>query len=160
MLVALAVTWDLTRRRIPNSIPLALAVLGIGASFWLRPVESALYFSMGGLLTGFGVWLIPYALRITGGADVKLAAALGAWLGAAGIFRASIYAALAGGLLAIIWLLRQRGLLAGYVRLKMMASGHVGVGSDPDLNATTVPYALALAAGAAVELASLGFLGG
>ncbi len=159
--LAAAVVWDLYRRRIPNAIPLALAVLGLAANFVLRPVGPALLVSMGGLLVGFAFWLIPYLLRVAGAADLKLAAAVGVWLGPLGALRASFWAALAGGILAILWLLRYHGMLGGWVYLTATRRTRRRDERRGELKREiSVPYALAIAAGVACELLGFDLPGG
>jgi prepilin peptidase CpaA len=91
---------DLATRRIPNGLTVALAALGITlASAGVSGV------SLGGATIGFALGLLlmlpGHALGATGAGDVKLFAALGTWLGPAGILLAFVYTALAGGVLAL-----------------------------------------------------------
>jgi prepilin peptidase CpaA len=157
-LLAVAVVWDLHQRRIPNAIPLALVTFGLGANFWLQPVGPALLLTAGGLLAGFSFWLAPYLLRMVGAADLKLAAAVGAWLGPLGVVRVSVYAALAGGVLALITLMRSQGVFGSLVWLRTVpiARGTPLRGSAM----TTLPYALAIAVGVVCELLGGRLLGG
>ncbi|UCF19995.1 MAG: prepilin peptidase [Gemmatimonadota bacterium] len=158
-LLAAAVVWDLHLRRIPNAIPLALACLGLVTNLWYQPVGPALLLSAGGLLAGFAFWLAPYLLRIAGGADLKLAAAVGVWLGPLGVVRASVFAALAGGVLALAWLVRSLGFAGSWVFLTSAVNLR-GDSSGKRPGVTTVPYALALTIGAVCELLVGDFIGG
>ena len=158
--LAAAVVWDLHLRRIPNVLPLTLAAVGLVANLFLWPLGWALLTAVAGLLAGFIIWLLPYLLRMAGGADVKLAAAVGVWLGPLGVLRASLYAALAGGLMAIFMLLRHHGLLGSWVLLKTARHSRVGVASLASPKVSTLPYAVALAIGVGCELLSLDLLGG
>jgi len=105
-----AAIGDVRTRRIPNRLVLALALLGFlysalkGGPVWgsLRALE--------GLLVGMGLWLPFYALGWLGAGDVKLVGAAGAWLGPIETIEASFIAALLGALLALLWMLRSRGL--------------------------------------------------
>ncbi len=77
-------TWaavvDLRARRIPNWLTFGLVLAGVGQSFtWARSVGPA--DAMLGLLTGFGLTFVLFAIGALGGGDVKLLAGLGAWLG-------------------------------------------------------------------------------
>jgi prepilin peptidase CpaA len=77
-------TWaaavDLRIRRIPNWLTVAMMLSGFAQSLtWahtVTPGQSAL-----GFLTGFGLTLLFFWLGAMGGGDVKLLAAVGAWLG-------------------------------------------------------------------------------
>lgn len=160
--LAAAVVWDLHHRRIPNPLPLTLAAIGLVANLWLQSFGAALLTAAVGLLTGFVLWLFPYLLRMVGGADVKLAAAVGVWLGPLGVLRASIYAALAGGILSVLWLLRHHGVLGSWVLIKTtrLARGSVASATASSPASGTLPYAVALAIGVALELFGFGLLRG
>ncbi len=158
--LAAAVVWDLHQRRIPNALPLGLAALGLVANLFMQPLAPALLTAVIGLLAGFFIWLLPYLLRMAGGADVKLAAAVGVWLGPLGVLRASIFAALAGGVMALLMLLRHHGLLGSWVLLKTARHSRGGIASAASPKVSTLPYAVALAIGVACELLSLDLLGG
>jgi prepilin peptidase CpaA len=55
-----------------------------------------------GWLVGAAVFFIPFALGGLGAGDVKLMAALGAWLGPADALWLGVYTAIAGGAAALI----------------------------------------------------------
>lgn len=104
-----ACVWDLHSRRIPNLLTLgaALVALIVSTSTIGWP---GLGSSMGGWLLGTALWLPLYALGGMGAGDVKLLAAIGAWLGPADVFHVALYAGIAGGILAI-WVAIARGCL-------------------------------------------------
>lgn len=155
-LLAVAAVWDLRQRRVPNLIPVALALMGLAVNFWLWLPVHALLLSVGGLAVGALLWVPSYAFRLVGGADVKLAAAVGIWLGPLGVLRASIFAALVGGVIALIWLLWYRGLLGGWVYMRVLPSAiktRLSGGREAELTGFTLPFALAIAIGASLQLA-------
>jgi prepilin peptidase CpaA len=80
MLLVVATAMDIHARRIPNWLTLGLAFAGLAQSFlpWstVGPLASFL-----GLLTGFTLLFFLFALGAVGGGDVKLLAAVGAWMG-------------------------------------------------------------------------------
>lgn len=78
--VALAAATDLRMRRIPNYLTLPAAVLGL-AYHTLAPMGWGPLASLAGLAVGFSLLLAPWLLGGGGMGDVKLLAALGAWLG-------------------------------------------------------------------------------
>jgi prepilin peptidase CpaA len=117
-------------RRIPNPLPLALALVGLvriaiglgsgagaGAAA-LDLVAAAAVFLAGGA---------AFRFRMLGGGDVKLFAAAALWLGAAALGPFVLATALAGGALALGFL------LARHLR--------------PDGLAAGLPYGIAIAAG-------------
>lgn len=93
---------DLRTRRIPNSLTLPLAGIGLGLA-----VSGASGLSLGASLVGLFVGLLlmlpGHLVGGTGGGDVKLMAALGSVLGPQRVLSAFLYSAIAGGLLAIAY---------------------------------------------------------
>ena len=95
--------WDVLRLRIPNVIPLALAllfalrlVIGPGVA---APLDHLL--AMGLALLA----LLPlFALNMLGGGDVKLLAAVALWLGMDRLAALLILVGIVGGLFALLWL--------------------------------------------------------
>ena len=63
---------------------------------------SGLGSSTAGWLLATVLWLPLYALGGMGAGDVKLLAAIGAWLGPADVLHAALYAGIAGGILALV----------------------------------------------------------
>jgi prepilin peptidase CpaA len=103
----LASGFDLHSRRIPNSLTFGAAAAAL--------IVSALTAGLPGLGAGAAGWIVAtalwipiYALGGMGAADVKLLAAIGAWLGPADVLYAALYAALAGGVLAVMVAIAQR----------------------------------------------------
>jgi prepilin peptidase CpaA len=78
--VALAAATDIRMHRIPNYLTVPAAVLGL-AYHTLSPTGWGLLASLAGLAVGFSLLFIPWLLGGSGMGDVKLLAALGAWLG-------------------------------------------------------------------------------
>lgn len=82
LLIWAAVT-DLRERKIRNWLTLSLMASGLAQSF--LPLHSATPAgALLGLLTGFGITFILFAVGARGGGDVKLMAGVGAWVGPAG----------------------------------------------------------------------------
>ncbi|HUQ18080.1 MAG TPA: prepilin peptidase [Gemmatimonadaceae bacterium] len=105
-----AAIGDVRSRRIPNQLVLVLAVLGIIYSAVTRgPLWGSLR-AIEGIVVGMGLWIPFYALGWLGAGDVKLVGAAGAWLGPMETIEGSFIAALLGALLALLWMLRSRGL--------------------------------------------------
>ena len=82
-LVAAAV-WDLSRRRVPNLLNLAILAAGLGARAAAGGLPALTDGALGAAL-GLAVLLPPFAARWIGAGDVKLVAAIGAWLGPSGV---------------------------------------------------------------------------
>jgi prepilin peptidase CpaA len=77
---AMAAVSDARRRRIPNALTVPAALLGL-AYHTLAPQGLGPLASLAGFGIGFGLLLLPWLLGGGGMGDVKLLAALGAWLG-------------------------------------------------------------------------------
>jgi prepilin peptidase CpaA len=103
--IALAVAlvgcaFDLHSRRIPNLLTFGAAVAALivsGLTGGLTSVGS----SAAGWAVAAALWLPIYALGGMGAGDVKLMAAIGAWLGPATVIYAALYAAIAGAVFAL-----------------------------------------------------------
>jgi len=93
-------TTDLWARRVPNMLTFGTAAAAL-AFHLVVGGWAGLGWSAAGWLTGMLLFLPLFALRGLGGGDVKLLGALGAWLGPGSTVWIAIYAALAGGVLAL-----------------------------------------------------------
>ena len=109
-IAAAASVTDLSSRRVPNALTFPAVVAGV-AAHGLLPGGQGPVFAIGGALVGLAVFLPFFALGGMGGGDVKLMAALGAWIGPAPIVWTALYGAVAGGVMAIVV-----GAARGYLR--------------------------------------------
>ena len=100
-IATVAAAWDLRTRRIPNLLTFSAAGTGLIYHFISGGVE-ALSHSAAGWLIGALVFVVPFALRGLGGGDVKLLAALGAWIGPGDIVWLALYTGIAGGAMATV----------------------------------------------------------
>jgi len=139
------VTWaaisDLRSNIIPNSVNVALFVLwtcwvvsGADVQIWYALGIGAAIFLLGAVLFHFGQM---------GGGDVKLLTVLGIWAGPAYVFPFLVHVAFAGGILTMAWVVNGR--------IVAPALGRVDQSDDK----RTVPYGVAIAAGAYLLLARL-----
>jgi len=95
-----ACVTDLRTRRIPNILTFGAALAGLLFQFATGGVEALGQAALGWLL-GAIVFLLPFALGGLGGGDVKLIAALGAWLGPVDAVWLVLYTGVAGGVMAL-----------------------------------------------------------
>lgn len=161
--VALAVAlsacvFDLRNRRIPNGLTLAAACLAIGFHLAIGGGTGALR-SVAGFAVGFGLFLPLFVLGGMGAGDLKLIAAIGAWLGPAGAAWAVLYSAVAGGVMAV-------GVAVATGRLRTALTNVwvllcfwrlAGIGPVDGMTLSTsrgprLPYALPIAAGLCLTL--------
>lgn len=99
-LLALACITDLRMRRIPNVLTLSAA--GLALLFHLvAGGPSAAGWSLAGWVVGVLLFLPMFALRGMGAGDVKLLAAVGAWLGPTQVAIAALATSIVGGVIAI-----------------------------------------------------------
>jgi prepilin peptidase CpaA len=130
IVVAVAVCTDMRSRRIPNWLVLPFLLLGIMVSplradwsgirlgFWLPKdwpsIRQGLFSGHGfgwhglgqsfaGMGLGLLVFGIPFWMGWTGGGDVKLCAAIGAWVGPQQMFFSLFFSSLIGGILLLCW---------------------------------------------------------
>jgi prepilin peptidase CpaA len=98
--LAVATFTDLRSRRIPNWLVLPFLVAGLVVPAWLHG-----WHGFGQSLEGFGLGAAVFGvLSWIGGmgmGDVKLVAAIGAWIGPQQLLFAMVITAMAGGLIAL-----------------------------------------------------------
>lgn len=82
--MALAAVIDYRTKRIPNWLTLPAAIAGLVYSA-VAPHGIGLLWSLAGFAIGMSLLLLPWLLGGGGMGDVKMLAALGAWLGPLGI---------------------------------------------------------------------------
>jgi prepilin peptidase CpaA len=149
-----ACVFDLRTRRIPNLLTLGGAATAL--VYWASLEGfSGLAMSAAGWAAGLAVFLPLFLLGGLGAGDVKLVACLGAWLGPSQALWTALYAAIAGGVFAIVV-----ALATGYLRtavdnvyLLLVHFRVAGVRPHPELTlergkGPRLPYALPIMAGA------------
>lgn len=96
----LACVTDIRSRRIPNVLTFGAAAAAIAYHSSTAGLDG-LQISALGWLAGAAAFMPFFLLGGMGAGDVKLLAALGAWMGPASAFWLAIYASLAGGVIAV-----------------------------------------------------------
>jgi prepilin peptidase CpaA len=149
---------------VPNVLTFGGAALAAAYHAWAGGSGGALQ-SLGGWATGLALFFPFFLLRGLGAGDVKLLAAVGAWLGPFGALRTGLYSVLAGGVLAIVVAARRRYLKQAMHNIVAMLGFWRTAGLKPvpgvtidDAAGPRLPYATAIAVGtlAAIWLASHG----
>jgi prepilin peptidase CpaA len=100
VVAVVACAFDVRTRRIPNWLTFGTAAAAFVFHLATGGV-SALIASAAGWGVGAALLILPYALGGMGGGDVKLVAALGAWLGPADTFWVAMYTGIAGSAAAV-----------------------------------------------------------
>lgn len=131
-LLALAAWLDWRERRIPNVI--CVALLGSGLGWHALAVGGDGLFALSlagslgisasaiGALAAF-VGLFPlYLVRALGAGDVKLAAGIGAWVGWQALLPWALLVMIAGGVLALAWMVNGRRRARVFFNLRLMAT--------------------------------------
>jgi prepilin peptidase CpaA len=149
--LAVAVATDLRQRRISNRLTYPAMAIGLAANAWAGG-WNGVSTSIAGWLLGAGLLLLPFGLRAMGAGDVKLMATIGAFKGPQFVLMAALYASLAGGLLALLYLVKERRLKA---TLCSLAGGWIGGLGGSGAKAGAIPYAPAIAIGAMIALLPL-----
>ena len=150
-----AIVCDLRRRRIPNVLSGAIFVTGLAISGY-HGGASAVFSGLAAAVLLLVVLYKPWQAGGIGGGDVKLAAAVGAWIGLWHLVWFAIAAALAGGVVAAICYLLAPPATRADVRANLVLAGLHGElppeAASHRKTQVSVPYALAISAGAAVAL--------
>ena len=144
---------DVRAGRIPNWFTYSSLIAGLllraTLSRW-----SGLRTGLLGMLVGGGIFFILMLLGGMGGGDVKLMAAVSAWAGLSDTFVILIATAIAGGILALIYVLFRKQMWRTIRNTFELLRHHVtkGLKPHPELNihgrdAVRIPYGLAIAIG-------------
>ena len=147
---------DLWTRRLPNPLTMGLAAIGVAYAAWGIGGLS-IGASLAGLALGLALMLPGHLIGATGAGDVKLFAAVGAFIGPVHILSAFLYTALAGGGLAVLISIMRRRLrqtVGSTARLIATAGANAPAIESP-LEHNRFAYAPAIAVG--TLLAAMGF---
>jgi prepilin peptidase CpaA len=128
VLLLIAGWTDIRSRTIPNEVNLAIALLAIG--WWFicgLSLWPAIGIRIAVALVVFAIFALMFALRMMGGGDVKMIAALALWLPFTSLMTMLTVMALSGGIITLFLLARHRW--------------------RPNENKPQVPYGIAIAIG-------------
>jgi prepilin peptidase CpaA len=159
--LAVATFTDLRSRRIPNWLVFPFLLAGILVSPWRHDwpgVRQGFWHGLGQSFGGFGIGLLVCGIFFwmggMGAGDVKLFAAIGAWIGPAQLFVAMVITGLAGGVMVLGWAARD-----GFLKDLFGGTGDLvfgwkkrGMHRDPEMVLSNplkrkMPYAPAIAIG-------------
>jgi prepilin peptidase CpaA len=152
VVLVIATFTDVRSRRIPNWLVLPFMGLGIGVSGWLHGWHGVL-----SSLEGAGLGLLIYGLLFfmggMGAGDVKLCAAIGAWIGPMQLLFSLVFTGLIGGAMALTW-----AFFGGFLSDLFLHTGDLAFGSKErgEVVLTNplrrkMPYAPAIAVGTLIS---------
>jgi len=163
VVVIVAMVTDLRSRRIPNVLTFsafgAALVLRIAFEGWL-----GLGLALAGAIAAPGVLLLAHMGRGIGMGDLKLAAAVGAFLGPKLAVAAMLCGAVIGGVIAIALLMRRGHVLSDFFGLFLIGLPFMKPRKSVDPGATapaalTMPYGVAIGIGSLITVAVYSWLG-
>lgn len=162
--VVLASWIDFRYRKVPNWLNLSILLAGLSAQVvfygW-----SGLWAGLLGMLLGFGILIVPWLMHAMGAGDVKLMAAIGAWLGPLMTLRAFCVGALLAGVIALVMIIAGRKLWQAYfniglimTKMRRWKTAFSDFGSVQVLKSTSqlLPYGVPLSIGALIVMFSRG----
>ncbi len=159
-LVILAAVFDWSRRRIPDWLTLPSVAAGFALQIWLGGFEG-LKAAAGGIAVALAIYVPLFAIRAMGGGDVKLMAAVGAFLGPMNWLLVFLVTSLLGGVAALA-LAIGRGRLGGTLRNVGFIVAELAQGRAPHLKRERLdirhPDALTMPHGVVIAAATLLFL--
>ncbi|MGD2069254.1 MAG: prepilin peptidase [Gemmatimonadota bacterium] len=151
-LLGAAVFTDIRDNRIPNRVTVGGALVGTV----LTAVESSAFPTGAflGIAVALGLGFPLFALRAVGAGDVKLLAAVGAFMGPGALLSVVLYGGVAGGILGLGSAVRRGVILPILLEARNLVVYLITLGrhgrrrtlDDPE--AHTVPYGVAIAVGA------------
>ncbi|MCK5507183.1 MAG: prepilin peptidase [Desulfobacterales bacterium] len=152
MLIVAAIN-DLRFQKIPNLLTYPTMVVALGCHVMMSGLDG-LIFSAGGLALGIAVLILPYLMGGMGAGDAKLMGAVGAILGARGVFIAFLFTAIAGGVYALILVLIKRQHFKGFftrhlITLKtfILTQQFIPIPDDQNKTKPKLCYGIAIALG-------------
>jgi prepilin peptidase CpaA len=150
-----AVVTDVRSRRIPNVLTFGSAA----AALVFHAFGGHIFDAAAGLGLGLVLFLPVYLLRGLGAGDVKLLAAIGAWIGPGLALWTGLYTGVAGGVLAVAVALRHRYLTRALSNLWTLLTHWRVAGVRPvdgftleTAKSPRLPYAIPILTGLVVAL--------
>jgi len=120
-ILVLAAATDICYHKIPNWLTFPAIIAGIIYHSFTAGIQGCLL-SAAGVLLGMAFFLPFYLKGGTGAGDVKLMGAVGGFLGPVGVFYAFLFSSIAGGIYAVLLLLRHGLLKETFMRYWYMLS--------------------------------------
>jgi len=152
--LAICFYTDVTARKIYNLVLLPAFVSALLYHFLTGGLGQG-WWSVQGFLLGIALLVIPFSMGGIGAGDVKLLGIVGALKGPNFVLIAFLAAAITGGIMSAVCLIKQKKILSslkiiGYnIYFLAIGAPRIGVTDDNGQTAVTIPYGAAIALGAA-----------
>jgi len=157
-IAVVATAWDLKTRRIPNFLTFGAALTAVAVHAFVGGWVGGGW-AIAGWLVGAAFFLPFFALGGMGAGDVKLLAALGAWLGPGPVVWVALFSLIAGGVMGLAVALAYGYLTQAVANILWMFQfwRHEGPKPVPDVTLAThqgprLAYAVPVFAGLMVTL--------
>jgi prepilin peptidase CpaA len=150
---SVAAISDVVQYRVRNSLTFPLIATGL-AYHLLFQGWPGLTTSVGGMLVGLGILIAPWLLGLMGAGDVKLLAAVGAWLGTTATVVTFVVASAATGLYAVVLIVYRGKFRESLLTMKVILYRFVALGTylgkedmveklsnGPDRRLRVIPFA-------------------
>jgi prepilin peptidase CpaA len=157
----LLASWiDYSQRRVPNWLNLALIVAGFAVQVFYSGAAGLTTGALG-LLTGFGLLIVPWLMHGMGAGDVKLMAAIGVWLGPKLTFYSFALGAVIGGLAAVVMIVSTGRLQMACANMSLILAkctnpqsifSEFGSAKSFGVTSQLLPYGVPLTAGTLIVL--------
>lgn len=119
-LLICAAIVDLRSQRIPNRLTFSGIVAALLYYCTFNGIDGIM-FSVGGLLAGVGLLLLPYLMGGMGAGDAKLMGSVGAFVGVKGVFIAFLLTAIAGGFYSLFLIFSQKKHFKGFLKNQLIS---------------------------------------
>ena len=155
--LGVATFTDLRSRRIPNWLVLPFLLAGLALSTWMHGWQG-LGQSLGGALLGLVIYGVLFWMGGMGAGDVKLCAAIGAWVGPQQLILALVLTGMVGGVMVFCW-----AVFGGFLKELFTGASNLAFGwkekggvRDPEMVLANplrrkMPYAPAIAIGTLIS---------
>lgn len=167
VMALVAAVIDFRRFRVPNVLTFPLCISGLAFHTGVNGL-SGLQYGFGGIVVGVLILLVFYVLGVMGAGDVKLLAAIGAWIGGPNTVYVFCVAGVVTGIHSLVVLAWQRRLrevpaMFQVTLIQVMTLGrHIARSDSASLSATVqrpdrhryvMPFAVMIAIGVVVVAA-------
>ena len=163
-----AAVFDFRRFRVPNALTVPLCISGL--AFHAIAGEGLMY-GLSGVAVGLGVLLVFYVTGVMGAGDIKLLAAVGAWIGPTNTLYVFCVAGVLAGIYSLVVIiaqgrLRQIPAILRVTFVQLLTLGrHIArsesvtvAAQRPDRRRYVMPFAVMIAVGVVAVAASASML--